>query len=184
MIRIALLLLATLSAFAGNAPGTIPPPDLPDIRVTTQDGTDVAFAELLRGRTVAINFVFTSCTTVCPLMGSSFGQVQNLLKRDAQNVALISVSIDPEHDTPAKLAAWSQRYGVKPGWTLVTGRKPDIDRLLKSLGVFTPDRLQHAPTAIIGNEATGAWRRIDGLAAPSKVVAVIRDVARTETLTR
>ncbi|HEV7921143.1 MAG TPA: SCO family protein, partial [Thermoanaerobaculia bacterium] len=152
--------------------------------VQTQDGATVPFADLIKGRTVAINFVFTSCTTICPLMGTSFARVQELLGKEANDVALISVSIDPEHDTPAKLTAWSKRFGVQPGWTLVTGRKADIDRLLKSLGVYTPDRLQHAPVAIIGDEARGVWRRIDGLAAPSRVVAMIRDVAASETASR
>ncbi|HKO58182.1 MAG TPA: SCO family protein [Thermoanaerobaculia bacterium] len=179
-----LLLLLTVAAAARPAPGTIPAPNLPDITVQTQDGTTVPFADLIRDRTVAINFVFTSCTTICPLMGTSFGRVQDLLGDQAKDVALISVSIDPEHDTPAKLTAWSKRFGVRPGWTLVTGRKPDIERLLRSLGVFTPNFLQHAPVAIIGRESRGVWRRLDGLAPPSKFVSVIRDVASTENASR
>lgn len=177
-------LLWSVVAAASPPPGSIPTPNLPDIEVQTQDGNTVPFASLIKDRTVAINFVFTSCTTICPLMGTSFGRVQELLGHQANDVALISVSIDPEHDTPAKLAAWAKRYGMRPGWTLVTGRKPDIDKLLKSLGVYTPNPLAHAPVAIIGDESRGAWRRIDGLAAPSKVVAVIRDVATSETASK
>jgi protein SCO1/2 len=177
-------LLLTVAAAARPAPGTIPAPTLPDIMVQTQDGASLPFADLIKDRTVAINFVFTSCTTICPLMGTSFARVQELLGDQAKDVALISVSIDPEHDTPAKLTAWSKRFGVRPGWTLITGRKQDIDRLLKSLGVYTPNPLSHAPVAIIGRESRGVWRRLDGLAPPSRVVSVIRDVAATENASR
>src|ERR1051325_5152707 len=88
-------LLLAVAAAARPAPGSMPTPNLPDIQVTTQDGASVRFADLIKGRTVAINFVFTSCTTVCPLMGSSFGRVQQLLGKQAADVALLSVSSDP-----------------------------------------------------------------------------------------
>src|SRR4051812_43034469 len=119
-LALAGLVLAATVASARSAPGTMPAPTLPDIAVQTQDGSTVRLAEMLRGRTVAINFVFTSCTTVCPLMGSSFARVQELLGGASKDVSLISVSIDPAHDTPAKLTAWSKRFGVRLGWTLVT----------------------------------------------------------------
>src|SRR5215212_6562671 len=98
---------------------------IPDVTVQSHDGRSLHFyGDLVKGRVTVINFIFTSCTTVCPLMGVRFAQLQPLLPPD---VSLVSVSIDPATDTPERLAAWSRRLGAKPGWTLVTGTKPDID---------------------------------------------------------
>jgi len=169
----AALLSLSLLAMAGNAPGSIPPPKLPDVTVLTESGAKVRFRDLVANRTVAINFIFTSCPTVCPLMGASFGRVQKLLAGRAGSVTLISISVDPETDTPARLAAWGSRFGATRGWTLVTGAKNDIDRLLKAFGVFTPDLVSHSPTAFIADTRRGVWHRVDGLAPPSTIVSVI-----------
>src|SRR5882757_2866913 len=79
------------------------------------------YSDLVKDRVVVMNFVFTSCTTICPTMGATFARVQKLLG-SRKDISLISVSIDPANDTPERLAAWSRRLGGGPGWTLVTGR--------------------------------------------------------------
>lgn len=170
------LAVACLGATAQPAPGSIPAPRLPDVKVRTQDGREVRFADLIAGRTVAINFIFTSCNGVCPLMGASFGRVQKLLGDRADDVTLISVSIDPETDTPARLTEWSKRFNARPGWVLVTGAKTDIDALLKAFGVFTAEASAHSPSAIVADSSRGVWRKVDGLAPPSTIVAVIDSV--------
>jgi protein SCO1/2 len=141
--------------------------------VLTDSGARVRFRDLVEGRAVAINFIFTSCPTVCPLMGASFRQVQKLLSGRRGNVTLISISVDPRTDTPAKLAQWSKRFGAGAGWTLVTGSKTDIDRILKAFGVYTPDPLSHSPSAFVADTRRGIWRRVDGLAPPATIVSLI-----------
>jgi protein SCO1/2 len=155
-----------------------PPPaasrtyNIPDVPMRTATGEQVHFyTDLVKGRVVVMNFIFTSCTTICPTMGATFARVQRLL--GTRNVAMISVSIDPTVDTPERLAVWSKRLGAKPGWTLVTGEKTDVDRLLKSLGLFNADPAAHSPVVLVGDEKMGRWERIDGLAAPTSIVAVI-----------
>jgi protein SCO1/2 len=150
-----------------------------DVSVETQTGQSVHFyRDLVKGRTVVMNFIFTNCSTICPTMGVTFAHVQDLLgKRD---VALISVSIDPGSDTPARLASWSRRLGAKPGWTLVTGNKSDIDALLKSIGLFNADPAAHAPVVLVGNDASGRWERIDGLAPAKTIVAAIDRISEKE----
>lgn len=180
----AALLVLALGATAANAPGLLPAPKFPDITVRTQTGQKVRFSELLEGRTVAINFIFTSCPSVCPLMGVAFGRLQTLLGDRSPDVKLISISIDPETDTPARLAAWGKRFNAKPGWTLVTGSKADIDRLLKAAGAFSPDAGSHTPVALIGDPARGVWRRVDGLAPPATMLAVIDDVRAAKVAKR
>src|ERR1043165_6695634 len=130
-IGIALLLLA-LPIFAPTPNVTSVNLDIADAPVIDQTGAARHFySDLVKDRVVVMNFIFTSCTTVCPTMGATFARVQKLL--GSRDVTLISVSVDPLTDTPQRLDAWSRKLDAKPGWTLVTGTRSDIDRLLKSL---------------------------------------------------
>jgi cytochrome oxidase Cu insertion factor (SCO1/SenC/PrrC family) len=150
---------------------------IPDVTVRDQFGNATRFQDLLKDKTVAVNFVFTTCTTICPPMGANFGQLRSLLgERAGKDVRLISVSVDPLTDTAQRLKTWSEKFNAGAGWTLVTGAKSDIDALLKAFGVFTADKWDHSPTALIGNVAAGEWRRVNGLAAPAKLVEVINEV--------
>src|SRR5687767_2097048 len=116
VVALALLLMTVTPLSAGDSVLSIP-----DIAVIDQNGKAVRFhRDLVQGKLVAMNFIFTSCTTVCTPMGANFAALQKLLG-DRTDVALISVSIDPVNDTPARLKAWSARFQARPGWTLVTG---------------------------------------------------------------
>ncbi|HEX2224667.1 MAG TPA: SCO family protein [Thermoanaerobaculia bacterium] len=151
----------------------------PDVSLVDQNGRAVDFYDdLVKDRVVAINFIFTSCTTICPPMGATFGQLQKLLgDRAGRDVHLISVSVDPVTDTPERMKAWSQRFGTDSGWTLVTGERDEVIRLLKSLGVYTPDINDHSPLVLVGNDARGEWTRAYGLAAPAKLVELLDEMA-------
>jgi protein SCO1/2 len=167
---------------AGGAGGEEPPTaatTIPDVEVTTGDGETVRFyRDLVRGQAVAMNFVFTTCTTICPPMGANFGQLQKLLgDRAGRDVRLISVSVDPVTDTPERMRAWGARFGAGPGWTLVTGERAQVTRLLKALGVFTPDVADHAPVVLLGDDRRGEWTRAYGLTPPAKLVEILDRVA-------
>jgi cytochrome oxidase Cu insertion factor (SCO1/SenC/PrrC family) len=153
-------------------------PSIPDVELTDQDGRPVhVYSDLIRGRRVAMNFVFTTCTTICPPMGANFERLQKVLGaragRSGNDVRLISVSIDPQTDTPQRLKEWGAKFHAGPGWTLLTGRKEEVDRLLKALGVYTPDRADHSPLVLLGNEPAKRWTRAYGLAAPAKMVELL-----------
>lgn len=152
---------------------------IPDLPVLTQDGREVHFfSDLIEGKVVAMNFVFTTCRTICPPLGANFGKLQaELGQRLNEDVRLISVSVDPVTDTPERLRAWGETFGAGPGWTLVTGSKDQITRLLKSLQVFTPDIRDHSPTVLVGNAATGTWTRAYGLAPPPELAKMIDQVS-------
>lgn len=153
--------------------------DIPDVSVVDQDGNPVRFySDLVKGKVVAVNFVFTTCTTICPPMGASFAKLQKILgDRAGKDVHLISVSVDPATDTPERMKVWGQKFGAAPGWTLVTGDRNEITRLLKALGVYTADINDHSPLVLVGNDAKGEWTRAYGLAAPAKVAELIDGVA-------
>lgn len=159
-------------------PGEMSPARIADVPVLTQAGEPRHFyRDLVQGRLVAINFIFTRCTAVCPLLGARFSQVQKVLGEDAARVSLISVSIDPANDTPQRLAQWSQGLGAQPGWTLVTGERADLDQLLRSLGASAADPASHVPIALIVDERRqpARWQRLDGLADAAVLARALRD---------
>jgi protein SCO1/2 len=132
------------------------------------------YSDLVQGKVVMMNFIFTSCTTICPPMGATFAKVQKVLgERAGRDVHLISVSVDPATDTPERLKAWSQKLGAGPGWTLVTGDRESVTQLLKALGVYTASISDHTPLVLVGNDVQGRWTRAYGLAPPTKLVELI-----------
>ena len=154
-------------------------PRIPDVPVLDQTGRRLNFyTDLVRGKTVAVNFVFTTCTTVCPPLTATFRRVQQELgERAGREVELISISVDPATDTPERLKSFAEKFKAGPGWTFVTGAKPEIDSLLKALGASAPDRNDHTPMILVGNDAAGHWTRTYGLSAPSAILKVIDEAA-------
>lgn len=152
----------------------------PEVELLDHRGRPVSFhRDLVAGKVVVINFIFTSCGMICPPMGANFAALdRELLEHGPQDVQLLSVSVDPVTDTPERLAEWKQRFSDTERWTLVTGPKPEIDRLLKALRSFTPDREDHSPIVLVGNDATGHWMRANGLAQARLLAGVVRDVAK------
>jgi len=176
LFLLALLLTLPAAAREPDATQALGALDVPDVSLVDQDGKPVRFyTDLVKGKVVAVNFVFTTCTTICPPMGANFARLQKLLA--GKDVQLISVSINPAADTPARLKEWSQKFGAGPGWTLVTGGRDEVFRLLKALGVYTASITEHSPLVLVGNEPARRWTRAYGLAAPAKLAELIDSVA-------
>jgi cytochrome oxidase Cu insertion factor (SCO1/SenC/PrrC family) len=151
---------------------------IPDTELLDQDGRKLHFyTDLVKGQTVVINFIFTTCTTICPPLGATFARVQKELgDKVGRDVRFISISVDPATDTPERLKAWGEKFHAGEGWTFVTGNKPEVDELLRALGASSARREDHSPTVLIGNDAQGHWTRTYGLANTSKLVQIINDV--------
>ena len=148
---------------------------IPDVELLDQDGHKVHFyTDLVKGKTVAVNFIFTTCTTICPPLGATFGRVQkDLGERAGRDVHLISISVDPATDTPERLKSWGEKFHAGAGWTLVTGAKPQVDELLRALGAATASPADHSPTVLVGNDSAGQWTRAYGLARPAVLLGLI-----------
>jgi cytochrome oxidase Cu insertion factor (SCO1/SenC/PrrC family) len=148
---------------------------VPDVTLIDQDGRPVnVLRDLARDKLLVMNFIFTTCQGVCPPLGVNFGQLQGRLgSRLGQDVSLVSVSVDPVTDTPERLKAWSRQFGAAPGWTLLTGPKRDVDRLLKALGVFAANKTEHSPFILMGRASERRWRRVHGLTPPSKLSELV-----------
>jgi len=154
---------------------------IPDVQLVDQHGKKVRFySDLIKGRVVAINTIFTTCTTICPLMGANIAKLSKMLSDAGDSrVNLISISIDPVVDTPERLEEWSRKFGrTDADWTLLTGPKPEIDGLLKALQVFTPEKQDHAPVLLIGGDGAGSWARASALLSPPRLAELIH--ARVE----
>lgn len=152
--------------------------ELPDVTLTNQDGEPVDVrADLFEGKVMVMNFVFTTCKGVCPPMGATYGALQEQLGgRLGSEVSLVSVTVDPVVDTPARLKAWGENFDRGPGWTLLTGTKQQVDGLLKTLGVYTADKVEHSPFVLIGRASDDRWQRVHGLTAAEKLAEVILGV--------
>ncbi len=144
--------------------------NIPNTPVLDQTGHSVMFYDdLVKDKIVAINFVFTRCGMVCPMLGFRFGQLRKLLNNeghDQNQVHLISISTDASYDTPARMQTWAQQFYQGTGWTQVTGDKPRIDHLLKSLKAFSADKQDHSSLVLLINDQRNEWKWIDGQSDP------------------
>ncbi|MCL6480886.1 MAG: SCO family protein [Firmicutes bacterium] len=152
---------------------------IPDLVVVDQEGRERRFySELIKDRVVAVNFIFTTCTTICPPLGATFARLQQLLgDRVGREVHLLSISVDPVVDTPPRLKAWGARFGAGPGWTFVTGKKSNVDQLLRALGLPVGPKEEHPPLVLIGNEAAGHWTRAFGFSSANRLLELIEAAA-------
>lgn len=155
---------------------------VPDTTVFDQHGKRLHFySDLVKDKTVAISFVFTTCNGVCPTLTAKFRQVQQELgERVGRDIQLISISVDPTTDVPERLNAYAEKFHAGPGWTFVTGSKPEIDELLRALGAFATDKNKHPQTILIGNDATGYWTRTLGLSPTKTIAQIVLDAAKTK----
>jgi protein SCO1 len=171
-------LLYVRPAFATNLWGANYFPNVP---LTTQDGTTVRlYDDLLKGKAVALNLIYTSCKDECPLETARLVQVQRLLgDRVGKDIFFYSISIDPKRDTPAVLKAYAEKFGVGPGWLFLTGNEDDIKLVAKKLGLSRPNdtanRDGHQPILMLGNEPTGQWMRNSAVASPKYLATTISD---------
>jgi protein SCO1/2 len=142
----------------------------PNVVLTTQDGEQVHFYDdLIKGKIIALNFIYTHCDFACSLETARMAQVQDILSdRLGKDIFFYSITIDPDNDTPAVLKAYAENFKAGPGWTFLTGKKQDIDLLAAKLGLSEDDSITsgpgedddgHTPHVLIGNEATGQWLR-------------------------
>jgi protein SCO1 len=149
-------------AFAGNPWGA---DYFPNVTLTTQDGATVRFYDdLLKGKSVAINVIFTQCRDVCPLETAKLRELQKILgDKVGKDIFFYSISIDPKHDTPQVLKAYADKFEAGPGWLFLTGKPEDIKLITKKLGLMMArdngPREGHSSFLMVGKEPTGQWMK-------------------------
>lgn len=181
-----------------GSPGATPPPgaqDVPkppvpkrldeneqrkyftDLPLLDQDGRKVKFyTDVLKGRLVLISFIYTNCTDICPTLMHNLVDVQEMVgERFGKDVFFVSISVDPEDDTPEELKRYAERYEAKPGWTFLTGKKENIDWVVHKLGQYTPDFEDHSMTFLLGDVGNAKWAKLKGDSDPRIVGAKVQE---------
>jgi protein SCO1/2 len=150
-----------------------------DVELIDQDGKPHRFySDLLKGKTIVANAFFTTCTSVCPPMTRNLEKVQEALgERFGRDVFFVSISVDPDVDTPARLKDYAAKFHAKPGWMFLTGKKENVDQALYKLGQYVEDKNDHTTVIIIGNEATGIWKKAFGMAQSGDLLKLVEGVA-------
>jgi protein SCO1/2 len=126
--------------------------------------------DVIGDRIAVVNFIYTRCTTVCPVTSATFQQLQGRLGATlGRDVVLVSISVDPLRDTPERLHEYASRYQARAGWAWLTGAKPDVDAVLKGLGAYTPSFEDHPAMVLVG-DASG-WTRLLGFPSVEQLLA-------------
>jgi len=151
---------------------------VPDTVLTDQNGKSLRFrTEAMADRLVVINFVYTTCSTVCPVQSALFAEVQKRLgARAGSEVALISVTVDPLRDTPARLKEFAAGYGAGPGWSLYTGSSQAVDEVLKAFDAYSANFTEHPPAVLVGDPRSGEWVRFFGFPSTEQILVRVKEL--------
>jgi protein SCO1/2 len=149
-----------------------------DVELINQDGQKMRFySDVLKNKVVVINTFFTTCTGVCPPINRTLERMQEALgDRLGKDAFLVSMSVDPETDTPSKLKEYSRRFHARPGWIFLTGKKENVDWALYKLGQYVETKDGHTTIIIIGNEPKGLWKKAFGMAKADELMKIVEDV--------
>lgn len=144
---------------------------MPDVTLVRADGTKVSLPkEMNDGRPVFLNFIYTTCTAICPVMSQTFAEVQKRLGDDRSKVHMVSISIDPEQDTPKRLTEYAKRYDAGPQWVFYTGTLEASIAVQKAFDAYRGDKMNHLPLTFVRIGPGKPWVRMDGFATPDDIV--------------
>jgi protein SCO1/2 len=149
----------------------------PNVVLIDRHGNKVALAKLLaQRRPVLLQFIFTSCTTVCPILSATFSQAQKDIASVRGDYEMISISIDPEYDTPERLDLYARRYHPAANWLFLTGKREDIVLVLKAFDALyqSDNKMYHRPYTFLHARADAPWVRLDGYLRVSELLSEYR----------
>ena len=153
---------------------------VPAVRLIRDDGVAISLPEEMNdGRAVVLNFVFTTCSSVCPLMSQIFAQFDHKLGAERARVHLMSISIDPEQDTPARLREYAKRLHAGPEWQHYTGTVEASLAAQRAFNVWRGDKMSHVPVTLVRAAPGTPWLRIDGLVTPDELLHQYRQTLQT-----
>ncbi len=149
-----------------------------DVELLDQDGRKLRFYnDVLKDKVVVINTFFTTCKSICPPLNRNFQKIQDALgDRLGKDAILVSITVDPETDTPTRLKEYGRLFKAQPGWLFLTGKKENVDWALYKLGQYVEAKDDHTSIIIIGNEPKGLWKKAMGLASADELIKIVEDV--------
>lgn len=155
--------------------------DVPDVSLVDQDGARLKLAQALPAdKPVLLNFFFSTCTTICPVLSAGVSSLLKSLGPHAADLQVVSIAIDPDHDTPEVLHAYRERFGAAVEWELLTGTREDIDTVLKAFNAYSADKTAHRPLYFLRPAGGDAWVRIDGRIGASELMAEYRGLGQPQ----
>ncbi len=152
---------------------------LPNIMVRDSQNREYRLLELLQHQVAVVNFIFTSCTTICPVLSATMQAVEEQLHDQlGENAILISISVDPAKDTPEKLRTYAEKFDAGPHWHWLTGRPSEINQLLKAFGIPNGRPEDHPPIMLVGHAGTRNWSRWVGIPSPEVIIEAVDALAK------
>lgn len=149
-----------------------------DTVLVNQDGRKVKLkSEVFGDRVVVMDFAYTTCTTVCPVLTATLVKVQNDLGESVgKEVQMVTITVDPARDTPARLKEYAGKHGVKDGWMWLTGPVATVNKVLDGFDAYAPNFEDHPPMVLVGDPVRGQWTRFFGFADPKDIVAKVEEL--------
>ena len=156
-----------------------------DVVLVNQNGQQLRFySDLLQGRVVVISSFMTTCPSACSAKNRTLEKLQEAAAdRLGKDVLILSISVDPVTDTPERLKEYAKIYHAKPGWHFLTGKKENVDWALHKIGQYVPKKEDHGNILVMGNEATGLWKKALGLASAPELLNIFASVLNDKTPT-
>lgn len=149
---------------------------IPNEILVDESGKQTELKNILNnGKPVALNFIFTTCTTICPVMTATFARMRTNLGKASSKVQFVSITIDPEYDRPAVLKKYAKLFGASEGWSFLTGEGNTINKVLRSFDVFAGSKMNHQPVSLFKNPNSLTWIRVDGLASGKEMASLVQE---------
>lgn len=150
---------------------------IPNVQLTRHDSVVAAFpAELDDGRPVILNFLFTTCSAICPMITGLLSGVQAKLGDEIQNVHMVSITIDPEYDRPERLLEYAKKFNAKSQWQFYSGSVKDVEVLQKAFDAYRGDKMNHSATIFLRGAPGKPWVRLDGFPSSDEVIREFRSL--------
>ena len=157
---------------------------VPSLKLVRDDGKQVMLdRELNDGRPVVLNFIYTSCPGICPLASHVFSQLQRMLGAERDHVHLVSISVDPEEDTPSRLREYAKKYSAGPSWQHYTGTVAASVAAQRAFDVYRGDKMGHTPVTLLRVAPGAPWVRFDGFATPDMLLQELNQPRQLTTAT-
>jgi protein SCO1/2 len=165
----------------GNQNATPPNPArdyFTDTILVDQDARPHRFySDLIAGRTVVINLIFTGCRSSCPIIMGRLLELQDLLGDKANDVSILSISVDPVMDTPQALHAYAESLQAGPGWYFLTGSRDSVETVLRRMGNRSSSPEDHTDLIVVGNDRSGTWIKLTAIATTEDIAQAVAEVA-------
>ncbi len=152
---------------------------IPDVTLFNQDGQKVKLREFLTfEKPVIVDFIYATCTTICPVLSAGFSNFQKKSGVNPKDVRLVSFSIDPDNDTPEVMKIYLNRYGAKEGWYFLTGTREDMDKVMRAFNAYVPDKMAHLPVSFYKGPGGNKWVRIHSLIGTADMLKEYREALK------